>query len=147
MKFSRSVSSFFQAVKQNKVHADSTMACPNDQVQELIRKTFDELARLYAELKPFDSIHDEDMLDCKYEQRHMIHNDIDNLRNTNDVDKLAAFQKLLVEIDSDIDMLTMMRMVEYSKWKTQYMSVCMKINELEKKIHRLLQSERTMNIA
>lgn len=117
-----------------------------NQVADLIRKAFDELAGLHGELTPFDRFYDEDLLECKYQQREMICTDITMLRSTNnDSDKLKIFEELLESIESDIEMLTITRMVEYSKWKVNYMSVCNKIIDVQNKIKSLMQLERNMH--
>ncbi len=134
-------------MKNCKIHPTTTYdhASHEKQVSELIRQAFDELAVLHMQLKPFDNVYDEDFLDCKYEQRRLISDDIEVLRATKlDMERLHAFEDLLQKIDHDIEMLTVIRMVEYSKWKVQYMSVCNKIQEVKNKISGLLQLERNM---
>lgn len=127
-----------------KIHpSDSLM------VADLIRQAFDELALLYREMKPFDKVYDEDLLEAKYQQREMIYDEVSAIKarksDTIDYGKLKAFEELLGTIDGDIEMLTVTRMVEYSKWKLQYMSVCNKIQEVQNKIRSLMQLERNMN--
>ena len=118
-------------------------------VADLIRQAFDELALLHGEMKPFDKVFDEDLLEAKYQQREMIYDEVKTLKakegKSVDNAKLQAFEDLLRNIDSDIEMLTVTRMVEYSKWKLQYMSVCDKIQVAENKIRSLMQLERNMN--
>jgi hypothetical protein len=115
-------------------------------IAEIIRQAFDEIAMLYSELKPFDKLYDEDLLECKYQQREMISYDIAMLKQKKtDSDRLKAFEDLLEDIDSDIEMLTITRMVVYSKWKVEYMSICSKIHNVQNKISSLMQLERNMH--
>jgi hypothetical protein len=115
-------------------------------IAEMIRQAFDELALLHSKLKPFDKLYDEDLLECKYQQREMIFSDIATLKRTKDDNaRLEAFEKVLEDIDSDIEMLTITRMVEYSKWKLEYMSICSKINDVQNRISSLMQLERNMH--
>lgn len=115
-------------------------------IADIIRQAFDELAMLHSELKPFDKLYDEDLLECKYQQRDMISGDIATIKQTNaDSARLKAFECLLEDIESDIEMLTITRMIEYSKWKIKYMSICSKIQDVQSKIRTLMQLERNMH--
>lgn len=123
----------------------------NREVADLIRNKFDELTTLNCELVPFDSIFDEELLECKYQQREIIVSSINAMKNENgdgdrDVERLNAFENLLESLDNDIEMLVMMRMIEYSKWKTKYMSVCNRIHEVQERIQTLITLERNMNL-
>lgn len=123
----------------------------NREVADLIRNKFDELTTLNSELIPFDSIFDEELLECKYQQREIIVSSINAMKNENgdgdrDVERLNAFENLLESLDNDIEMLVMMRMIEYSKWKTKYMSVCNRIHEVQERIQMLITLERNMNL-
>jgi hypothetical protein len=119
----------------------------NTQVAELIRQKFDELAMLYGELVPFDKVYDEDLLECKYQQRDMIITDIiANKKESRDIERLNAFENLLETLESDIEMIVTTRMIEYSKWKTKYMSVCNRIQEVQERINILIKLERSINI-
>jgi hypothetical protein len=132
-------------MKHCKVHPTSQDS--RDKVNELIRQAFDELAVLHLQLRPFDCVYDEDLLNCKYEQRKLISDDIKVLKVKNsETERIHVFEELLENIDQDIEMLTVTRMVEYSKWKIQYMSVCKKIEVAKNKINKLVQLERNMNV-
>lgn len=116
------------------------------EVANLIRHKFDELAKLYSDLVPFDSIYDEDLLECKYQQRDIIMNEIVCEKEGKvDVERLKAFENLLDSLDNDIEMLVTARMIEYSKWKTKYMSVCERIHKVQERINALVILERSMN--
>ena len=116
------------------------------EVADLVRHKFDELTTLYSELIPFDSIYDEDLLECKYQQRDIIMNEITTEKKGKiDVERLKAFENLLESLENDIEMLVTARMIEYSKWKTKYMSVCNRIHKVQERINTLLVLERSMN--
>lgn len=116
------------------------------QIADLIRQSFDELTILHEKLTPFDKCFDEDLLECKHQQKDMILNELTYLKDNNaDVKKIKSLEEFLDSVDNDIEIMTITRMVEYSKWKLHYMSICNKINEMQNKIRSLMQLERNMN--
>ena len=141
---------FTKMFSRKKPRSADQICSKSYRVEDHIRQSFDELALLYAEMKPFDKVYDEDLLDCKYQQREIIWQEIKKLKSIyplveEALDKLLAFEELLENIDNDIELLTTTRMIEYSKWKMHYLSVCDKVNEVQRRIKSLMQLERNMN--